>query len=172
MFKSLLLSSLVFLTACILAACEDIKPVKVPDSKSQYFGVWQYLFESRLKGHTLNATLLAINSDSSVIYKDCSYNKTEIISDNTTSSSSRSNSTVLPSAIITEFSKNKISIQQKIWITSLDFDLIINTEPYQKDGKWYMRIDDTLLTKLNNNEINKLTSWVCPDNEEKESQGI
>jgi len=167
MFKYLLLSSLVILTAC-----EDVKPVQLPDSKSQYIGVWQYFYESRLKGHTLNATLLALNSDGSVIYKDCSYSKIEIISDNTTSSSSKSSSTVLPSAIITEFSKDKISIQQKIWITSLDFDLIINTQPYQKDGRWYMKIDNTLMTKLNNDEINKLTSWVCPENEEQESQRI
>lgn len=167
MFKYLLLTSLIILTGC-----EDAKPVKVPDSKSQYFGVWQYYNESRLKGHTLNATLLAINSDSSVIYKDCSYSKTETISNNTNSSSSTSNSTVLPSAIITEFSQDKISIQQKVWITSLDFDLIINTEPYQKNGRWYMTIDDTLLTKLKNNEINASTSWVCPDNDEEKTSHI
>lgn len=162
MFKYLLLSSIIILTAC-----EDTKAIKVPDSKSHYLGVWQYFYESKLKGHTLNATLLVIETDSSVIYKSCAYSKTEIISDNTKSSSQRSKSTVLPSAIITEFSKDKITIQQKIWISSIDVDLLITSEPYQKQGRWYMEIDDMLLSKLNNDEINRLTSWVCPDNVDK-----
>jgi len=167
MIRYLLYISIIFLTAC-----ENSKPIKVPNSKSQYFGVWQYFYESRLKGHDLNATLLAINSNSSVIYKDCSYSKTEVISNKSTSSSSRSKSTVLPSAFITKFSNKKLSIQQEIWITSLDFELIINKEPYQEDGRWYMEIDGTLLTKLRENEINKMTSWVCPDNEDEDRQRI
>lgn len=165
MFKYLLFILLIFLTAC-----EDSKPIKIPSSKSHYFGVWQYYYESRLKGYDLKATLLAINPDSSVIYKDCSYSKTQIISDKTNSSSSRSNSTVLPSAFITEFSKDKLSIQQEVWITSLDFELIINKEPYQQDGRWHMEIDGTLLTKLRNDEINKLTSWICPANEGEDEE--
>lgn len=153
-----------------LSACEDSKPIKIPESKSQYFGVWQYFYESRIKGYDLQATLLAINSDSSVIYKDCSYSKTQIISNKINSSSSRGSNTVLPSAFITELSKDKLSIQQEVWITSLDFDLIINKEPYQQDGRWYMEIDDTVLTKLRRHEINKLTSWVCPDNDKDENK--
>ncbi|MCW8935527.1 MAG: hypothetical protein OQK98_12450 [Gammaproteobacteria bacterium] len=163
MFKYPLFISIIFLTAC-----EDRKPIKVPSSKSEYFGVWHYYNESRLKGYDLKATLLAINSDSSIIYKDCSYSKTQIISDKANSSSSRGNSTVLPSAFITGFSKDKLSIQQKVWITSIDFDLIINKEPYQLDGRWQMVIDNTVLSKLRKNEINKLTSWVCPENKDED----
>ena len=39
-------------------------------------------------------------------------------------------------------------------------------EPYEADGRIYMEVEETLLTRLTNEEINSQTDWVCPELED------
>jgi len=60
----------------LLYGCSDTTPIQISDENSRFIGVWQFRFEE-FKDNSLKIDniLLAINADSTAIYRKCEVNK-------------------------------------------------------------------------------------------------
>ena len=148
-----------------LIACSKSEPIKVTKSLNQYVGVWQTLYKLQTKNSLdIRNILLVINADSTAVYRQCIISKTA--SENSSSRSSVRNVSML-NAIIIGLTNNEITLEQEtenlfIGTFFINYDLPITRVPYLENDRWYMEIDNTLLRKLDGDEISTKTTWECP----------
>ena len=155
----------------LLSSCGKNEPIQITESQQQYVGVWQYLYESKTENSLdVKNILLAIYSDSTAVYRQCIVSKTETVGENSSSSSRSANNVSLPTAYITALTKSKITLEQEVGPVSFDYDITINKVPYVENGRWFIDIEDTKLTKLEGSEIDELTSWECPETDSASSE--
>ena len=148
-----------------LIGCSKSEPIKFTKSLNQYVGVWQILYKLQTKNSLdIRNILLVINADSTAVYRQCIISKT--VSENSSSSSSVRNVSIL-NAMIIGLTNNEITLEletENLFIGTIffDYDLAITKVPYLENGRWYMEIDNTLLEKLDSDEISTKTTWECP----------
>jgi hypothetical protein len=153
--------------ACLMG-CSKGEPIKITEPQKKYIGTWQFLSEHKTENSLdFKNTFLAINADSTAVYAECTVSKSKSVSGNSNSSRSSSKSVSLPSAIIIALTDSRITLQQEAWILNFDYDLAITQAPYLESGRWYMGIDNTLLTKLDENELGEFALKECPDKDDE-----
>ena len=115
--------------------------------------------------------LLAINSDSTAVYSKCFVSKSISRGEHTSSSRSSSVSVSLPSAALIELTDSALTLQQEMLIFNFKYELAVTKAPYRENGRWYIGIDDTLLTKLEGDELNGFTLPECPNKDDEGDKG-
>jgi len=148
-----------------LIGCSKSEPIKFTESLNQYVGVWQILYKLQTTNSLdIRNILLVLNADSTAIYRQCIISKT--VSENSSSRSSVRNVSML-NAIVIGLTKTEITLEQEtenlfLGTIFFNYDLAITRVPYLENGRWYMEIDNTLLRKLDGDEISTKTTWECP----------
>jgi hypothetical protein len=151
-----------------LAGCGTDEPVQLTESQARYVGVWQHVYESETATSLdIDNMLLVINPDSTAVFRQCSISKT--FSSNSTRSSSRR--VTMPDAYVIEISGDEISLEQEadlgfLGSYGISYDVDIERDPYEDNGRIYMVAEETVLQKLEGDEIGTLTGWVCPEDED------
>lgn len=159
---------LILLPFVVVSGCGKSDPITLTETHSQYIGVWQTLYEQRTDSSwDVNNMLLVIYPDSTAAFRQCFISQTF----NERSKRSRSKSVSMPDAYITEIADGEITLEQEQEVpifgsVSFDYDLVVSIEPYDENGRTYMEVEETLLTRLNNDEINSQTAWECPELED------
>ncbi len=150
----------------ILSGCSDATPIKITDQHKDYIGVWQLRIEDIRDNSTkIDNMLLAINSDGTAVYRKCEVNETK-------SGNSKKRlrySISFPSAAVTQFTENKITLVQEIGWFGVDNELTIDKAPYLENENWYVNIEGKKLTKLTGKDIHTKTNWECPEDEEEKT---
>lgn len=146
----------------LLAGCSQGVPVHIGKSQSQYIGVWQFLRTERTNT-TLDVRdmLLVIRPDSTMVYRKCFLSESKGASGGSSSSSSRVYVS-LPNAVLTGLTTDEMTFEQKLWIFHFHYHLTITKAPYRADGQWYVSLDNTVLRKLQGEDL-ATTNWTCPD---------
>ena len=146
---------LLIVTLFILCGCSKAEPIKIPETKSEYFGVWQYKSDEFGSGIKIDNMLFIVHEDSTISYKRCSkwMNGQKNVS--------------APEGIITKFTEKEIVVTANIVFMTYDLEFSIETEPHEIDGEWYMKIDGALLRKLKEGEKSDYQQWDCGSKEEK-----
>ena len=152
----------------VLTGCGESEPLTLSEEHAKYIGVWQHILEKRTDTRMdVDNMQLVILPDGSASFRQC------FITMTSTDGSRRSSSKRVnfPDAYITAVEDGEITIEQSQEVPlfgniALDYDLVVSIEPYEEDGRVYMEVEETLLTRLNNEEINSQTDWVCPELED------
>jgi len=160
-FKFLLIVTI----SWILYGCSDTTPVPLTEENRQYIGVWQLRIEEATDSSLrIDNMLLAVNTDSTAVYRRCEVNKSK----SKNSSSSSSYSVNFPEAVVTNISQGSITVAQKLGWFGFDSDLVIDKAPYQEGQQWYVDIEGKRLARLSNLEIETMTNWSCPSSDDEE----
>lgn len=161
-------AALYALALAVIAGCGKSDPIALTEVHSKYIGVWQHLYEDRTDSSwDVNNMLLVIYPDSSAAFMQCFIAQTF----SERSNRSRTKSVSMPDAYVTAIEDGEITLEQEQEVPifgsiSFDYDLVVSIEPYEEDGRIYMEVEETRLTRLNNDEINSQTAWQCPELED------
>lgn len=159
---------LILMVLGTLVGCGKDEPVQLTESQARYVGVWQHVYESETETSLdIDNMLLVIDPDSAATFRQCFISKT--FTANSSRSSSRRIS--IPDAYVSEISADEITLEQEadmgfLGSFGLSYDLEIEKDPYADNGRIYMVVEETVLKKLEGDEIGTLTGWVCPEDED------
>lgn len=161
------LKNLLLVVVVLLMGCSKGEPVKITDSQRQYIGAWQYLHEAETKSTlAIHNVLLEIRPDATALYRKCVVTRSAAKGNYVSSRYNKTSKITYPSAIVTGLTDKAVSLEQELGYLHLKQELEINKVPYTKQGRRYLEIDGVRLKKLEGREIDQLTRWQCPDDDE------
>ena len=140
----------------LLSSCSSDEPIKIPDDKSYYFGVWEYKSEEYGKNVKTDKMLLAFHRDSTVSYKRC-----------IKTLGGHNNSTVSEATIV-KLTDKELVINANLIIIGWNLEFAIEKPPYQEEGEWMMKVDGALLRKLKPGEKSDHETWDCGKKQKKD----
>lgn len=154
--------SLLLLVLLSLLGCSKNEPVIINGEKLAYVGTWVYQYrEASDTSLEINNMLLTINANATAQYSMCYAKKSW--SENGGSTRRSSKSVSLPNARISKFDENQITLEQGLGFIDIDYDLVINQAPFQQNGEWYLKIENTRLKKLSEEALTNFALWTCEE---------
>ena len=141
-----------------IIACSKEEPIRIPEDKSEFFGVWIYKSDEYDNNIKKDNMLLAFYKDSTVSYKRCIKRM------------NGHKSTIVPEAKLIKLTDKELVIKANLVFMSINLDFEIEKLPYQENNEWFMKVDGALLRRLHKGEKTDHASWECGDKNKDDSE--